>query len=652
MITSHKPGDNITIMNTLSGNFKKEGSDKSHEAMIIVYKDCDTGLKYKEEIIDPDYTFYVAKENKRTSYNRLFVSKSDVEPVTVPHRNIEKEIAKITNNKQFFYDNITTGNRRNNQRLHSHPDIFRSDMNIEDYYRFQFGSLYQNEPCKVTKSFLDIETNIINMAGDFPQLGECPINAVTVIFQDMNKVFTFLLEDSTNPLIDQFKAEVQSGSIFSELKQFVENAVNGHDEAVKFGVDQFEFNFLFYPEDQEINLLKDIFAAINNFKPDFCLAWNMSFDIPYIIERCRVLGYNPEDIICNKDFDIKFCYYFIDEMKKNELPERGDYALISSYTTFIDQMIQYASRRKGQARPLSYALDYIGGIVAKVKKLDYKDITTNIADLPYIDYKTFVFYNIMDVIVQVCIEKKTGDIEYMFSKSLVNNTRYSKVHRQTIYLSNRGSKEFDKEGYIIGNNINKFNPKPTTKFPGAFVANPCRVKDVSKMKIGGIPISVFENLNDFDYASLYPSIYRQFNLAPNTQIGMIIIPEQINEHENRQKDPAYSRGGQFLEDMQSHVWLEICTRWFNLANFTELVSDVEEFFTSVAMPIRGLKLRDENGMIIPMIFYDDYKDKKLMKFAMEFDYEEYVEPRYIPFDIEKANMWRNYATANINQQFK
>jgi hypothetical protein len=40
----------------------------------------------------------------------------------------------------------------------------------------------------------------------------------------------------------------------------------------------------------------------------------------------------------------------------------------------------------------------------------------------------------------------------------------------------------------------------------AFVASMTRIKDTSKMKIGGIPISVFNNLNDFDYASLYPSI--------------------------------------------------------------------------------------------------------------------------------------------------
>lgn len=497
MVKSHKPGANITILNTLSSGFRDE-KEKYREGLILVYKDCDTGLKYMEEYIDPEYTFYMAKPGNQVSYNRLFIDKDDVYPITTIHRDVEKEIAIATGNKQFYYDNMASGNRKEIQRLHAHPNVFRSDTNIEDYYRFEFDKTYVNDICSVTKSYLDIEADTINMMGDFPQLGECPVNAVTLIFQDMNKVFTFLLETRSNPQIQEFKQYVENELVYPELKHFVIDAVNGIDQAVKFGVDNLEFNFLFYDEPKEIDLIRDVFSAINSFKPDFCLAWNMSFDIPYLIERIKVLGYNPENIICHKDFSIKFCQYFIDERMKNEYAERGDFALISSYTTYIDQMIQYASRRKGRARPISFSLDYTGETVAKVKKLDYKHITTNISELPYKDYKTFVFYNIMDVIVQVCIEKKTGDIEYMFSKALVNNTRYPKVHRQTVYLSNRGMKEFDKDGFIIGNNTNKFNNKPENKFPGAFVAQMDRIKDTSKIKLGGIPISVFNNLNDFD----------------------------------------------------------------------------------------------------------------------------------------------------------
>ena len=161
-------------------------------------------------------------------------------------------------------------------------------------------------------------------------------------------------------------------------------------------------------------------------------------------------------------------------------------------------MIHFASRRKGQNKLHSFTLDFIGEVVAKVRKLDYKHITTNIAELPYKDYKTFVFYNIMDTIVQYCIEAVTQDINYVFSKCNINNTRYSKAHRQTVYLTNRGIKEFEKDGFIMGNNVNKFNEKPTEKFPGAFVADPLKLNGHSKLRIYGRLIEVFDNLDDFD----------------------------------------------------------------------------------------------------------------------------------------------------------
>lgn len=645
-LPSHQPGDNITIMNTLFGKIPQDNG-RSIGGLVLVYKDYDTGLKYKEEILDPEYTYYMAKPDCRVSYNRLFISEDDVIPITVPLRSVEKDIATRVGKKQWYMDNVSNGNYRENNRIHCHPDVFGSDMYIEDRYRFMFAETYKNEPGPVTKSYLDIEVDGINARGDFPRLGECPVNAVTLVMQESNQAYVFLLETETNDLIPQFKKYVESGKVYPDLKNFITTSVGGPEKAAKFGIDKLNFNFLFYPPEKEIDLISDIFKAINTFKPDFALAWNMSFDIPYLIERIRALGYDPADIVCSPDFSIKFCQYIVDEVHKNEFAERGDYALISSYTTYIDQMIQYASRRKGRGRPLSYGLDYIGELVAGVHKLDYKHITTNIAELPYRDYKTFVFYNIMDVMVQVCIESIAGDVDYMFSKAIVNNTRYCKVHRQTVYLTNRGAKEFYKDGFIMGNNTNRFNDKPTKKFPGAFVADMRRVNDYSKVMINGFPVQIFNNLDDFDYSSLYPSNIRQFNIAAHTQIGMIIIPLKVADCENRQNDESYSRSGQFLEDMQSHVWLESAHRWFKCGDFIDLVHDVTEFFTTIANPARGLRMYDDNGYIDPIIMIN----KELPMFPAVF-YDNPREPVYKPIDKKKCEELRMDAIDNPYQQFK
>lgn len=496
MIKGRNPGDNITIMNTMFRRGQDPKDNKFKDFLTLVYKDCDTGLKYKEEIIDPDYEYYVAKEGSRTNYNRLFIERENTEKITVPYKDLEKDIATRLGMKDFYYQNITNGNRSENRKLHLHPDIFNSDVNIEDHYRFRFNNLYKNEQCPITKSFFDIEVDTISMAGDFPQPGECPINAISLILQDRREVYAFLLRNKNNPLIAEFENQVKDGSIFPELQSFVTGWV-GEELSAKYNLN-FKYNFLFYDEEDEINLIKDLFNAFNNFKPDFALAWNMSFDVPYIIERIRRLGYAPEDIMCHPDFDHKFVHYYVDERMMSEFAERGDFALISSYTTFLDQMIHFASRRKGQNKFISFTLDAIGEAIAKVRKLDYKHITTNISELPYKDYKAFVFYNIMDTIVQYCIEFMTGDLEYLFGKCNINNTRYSKAHRQTVYLTNRGAKEFYNEGLIMGNNVNKYNQKPTEKFPGAFVAEPLQVNNHSRLKIYGRLVDIFDNCDDFD----------------------------------------------------------------------------------------------------------------------------------------------------------
>ena len=518
-------------------------------------------------------------------------------------------------------------------------------MNIEDHYMLRFSRMYKDEPCTISKSFFDIEADTISKMGDFPEPGECPINAISLILQDQQQVYIFVLRNNHNPLIAEFEKQVNSGMIHKELSDFVIKSVGGPEVAAKYGIN-FSYNFLFYDQDKEINLIRDLFVAINTFKPDFALAWNMGFDIPYILARIVRLGYDPRDIVCNKDFNNKIAEYFIDERNYSDFAERGDFANIASYTTFLDQMIHFASRRKGQSKFISFTLDYIGEAVAKVKKLNYKHITTNISELPYKDYKTFVFYNVMDTVVQYCIEYVTGDIDYVFTKSNINCTRYCKVHRQTVYLTNRVTKDIKNSGnFIIGNNCNKFNPKPDVKFPGAFVADPTKLSNHPKMRVRGIVMDCCENAIDLDYASLYPSIIREFNIAPNTQIGLVIIDREFTAIEAARANNTVA--GAFMEDMRSQVWLEIGTRWFNLATYTELYHEVEEFFRSVMNPVYGTRLYNRDGTINPMTFYND----NLIITPMDFNVLPRVEDYYMEPDLNKWKGWRENVISNPNQQF-
>lgn len=594
IIKGYTENSDITILNTdYHYPRKKEDGKYTDGDISIIYKDNHTGKKHHCVIENPDYTFYAANDDVLVEHPVLYIERDKVHPVTVPYKNLEKKIAELTGNEDFYYENIRNGNRRNNKKLHYVPNIFGSTMSIENHYRYIFNEQYKNNPFRIKKAYFDIEADTINMEEDFPKMGECPINAISYINEATNCIHSFLLRTKGNHLIDEFEEEVKSGKIFDEVRGFIINAVTPK-LAKKYGLENFEVKFHFYDEDDEIRLIQDFFLLVNLNEPDFLIAWNMAFDIPYIVERINRLGYDPKEIMCHREIPSEYRHakYYID-VRAEIFAERGDYYDISSHTVYLDQLIQFASRRKGQKELDSYKLDDVGDVIAKVRKLDYSHITTNISKLPYLNYKIFVFYNIMDTIVQKCIEAKVKDLDYVFGKTLAQNTDYNKVHRQTVYLTNRAYSEWLKDGLVIGNGR---GPQEKVPFPGALVSQPLNNSDYSKMKFDMQTVDIIDNMCDFDYKALYPTTACQNNMGANTQIGKIKIDHQVFDKENPFDNKFYDRGGQFVEDYTSGDVLSFGHRWLHLGTYTDILDDITEYFTVVNPMVFNVYGGVQNGM--------------------------------------------------------
>ena len=588
-LNTYKDGSALTIMNTVYIRPTKddEGNTKP-DYLDIIYKDNTDGKKYHDILYKPTYTFYMLKpEIKQPSYNLLFEDKSKLDAKTVRYYNLLREISKLTDQKDQYDENIKNQDYGANRLLQKDTRLFNSDQSLEDHYRLEFSKKFTNTISKVSKGYFDIETDIRYTNNDFPELGECPINAISYFDEMTSKFVTFLLRNPKNPLIDEFENHYVSGDFNNLSSSFLCNECTKIDEFVHANIGESIYNELnlgkisykIYFYDDEINIISDFFKIVNTvFKPDFIGGWNSdAFDIAYIIARIQNLGYDPKYIMTDPDWEEKYVVNYVDQRHINELPERGDFTYISGSTVWIDYMIQFASRRKAKFSSFgSMKLDSIGELVAHVRKLDYSNITNNIGDLPYLDYNTFVLYNIFDVLVLKCIESKNQDIEYLFNKSIINNTSYNKAHRQTVYLVNRMTKEWDKMGYIIGNNNNRWNEKPE-KYLGALVQDPLKTNDYSKQKINGKAISIIDNCQDYDFKSLYPSDMLQFNIAPNTQIGRIEIDHAIFKDENPFLNEKYSRGGDYIEALVTDNILVFCHRWLHLADIMEFLSDWDEY---------------------------------------------------------------------------
>lgn len=611
------------------------------DTMTIVYKDNTTGKKGIEVIEKPNYVFYMLKNNIPTpNYDMFFTDMKNLDEIKCKYRDVNKAIAEkldqyegTTKYTDIFKKNIRDGNYRANMEFQKSRRVFGSDIPINDFYRMRFAEQYKNTETPVSRAYLDIEVDVKLSPTDFPTNGNCPINAISYFEHDTKRLFTFLLnQKDVNPKSNEFCSTVDNHAFNNEFKDFLIETL-GSEKVKDFKLENIQTKVLVYND--ELTLLKDLFGYINYTKPDFLMVWNMSFDIPFIINRIIALGGNPKEIMCIHDISPLYenCNYIVDS-DHEDFSTKGDYADITSYTVYLDQLIQFASRRRGGAQYRSYSLDYIGNEMAGVQKLHYESIAANVMDLPYNDYRTFVKYNMMDVLVQYCIEFKADDILYVFDKALLNCTEYKKVHRQTIYLSNRATIMFKNFGdYVLGNNLNKFKPKPTVKYEGAYVADPCKFGDKYKDKVNGVPIMRASNAIDFDFTRLYPSITQEYNMAPNTEIGYIKIPTKIYEAENATHNEKYTRSGQFIEDMTSECDIEFAHRWFNLASFKEAYADIIEYFNTEESPFYRLV----NDDLIPKQVYNKHPSRrKVIASCKDYD-EKLFSRRDIKYSIPESN---------------
>lgn len=446
--------DNVMLVDMLYHRPRKETNKK--DALDIVYKDLTNGEKHILTIENPEINIYFVREEYRNyTHNKAFMEIDKCDEHRVQYKNI---IWYIANQAGPEYAGelkrmLEMRDMKSLQLMHTYPYVFGSDIPIDTFYRANWLLEYDNEAQKpLTKLFFDIEVDTINIVG-FPKNGECPINAITVVDDIENSVYTFLLNEPSNPQIAEFTGNIDS---------IIEELHDDFDES--YGV----LDYKVFMYDDEKDLIRDTFILINTLKRDVALAWNgMGFDIPYLIARMETLNMVPEDIMCHPDFKYKTCR-FIPDTRNFEVANKGDCLKLSSYTKYLDQMILYAATRKGQSELRSNALTYIGKVELNDEKLDYSD-EANIKTLPYVNYKKFYKYNVKDVLLQLGIERKVSDVDNLYLRAYSNCTDFDKVFKQTVMLKSRAYYEYLLQGIILGNNVNIFNKESDSGFTGALI---------------------------------------------------------------------------------------------------------------------------------------------------------------------------------------
>jgi hypothetical protein len=474
------------------------------DTLDIVYKDIDTGKIYVETLNNPKIEIYVVKPEYRTfNFYKTFIKKEQCNKYLVPYKTRYADIGKILGCKP--------------KETKFSKYVYQIDMDIEHYYLMQFFKEYgcktDNKP--LTLGFSDIESDIIQIGEGFPSPGETPTNAISYFDESTHTMYTLLCVQDNVPRVPETSKKYE---YYEKLRKrfkeqtdyFIEHIEDFKEECRKAFEETYgkiEYKIMVF--DEELPMYKAYWQIIEYCQNDYGFFWNAPYDISNLIERLKTLGYDPSDIIPSPDFGHRVVRWYED--KNATVHKRKHIFDTYTKTTFMDQMVNYAGIRSGKGKLPSVKLNAIAKNELKDEKLDYSEYG-NIKMFPYYDWWKFVMYNIKDVLLQVGIERKTHDANYIYTVMTTSSLKTSEVFTSTTVVGNDlrlfADIEFD---IVMGSNKNKlFKVEKTEeqireekkdKFAGAFVMNPGHCSPTGFMLLGALNKYIHDHVIDEDISS-------------------------------------------------------------------------------------------------------------------------------------------------------
>lgn len=160
----------------------------------------------------------------------------------------------------------------------------------------------------------------------------------------------------------------------------------------------------------------------------------------------------------------------------------------------------------------------------------------SLKDLYLNDYLLFIFYNAVDTHLVNLLDKKTSVADIFFKLGTLTKSEYQKAFSPVHMTENVLCRGLLKRNLVmIPVEIDR---KKNAKYKGAYVHKP---------KVG-----LYEYVGAFDFASLYPTVMRQFNISPESYIGNIGTKLQngeiLGESDSLEERIVCANGAVFRKD--------------------------------------------------------------------------------------------------------
>lgn len=269
-------------------------------------------------------------------------------------------------------------------------------------------------------------------------------------------------------------------------------------------VNQFENCLLFTSETE---MFETFFQLIED--ADVLTGWNSEgYDIPYMVNRVtRVLS---------KDDTRKFCLL-------GQMPKAREYERFGKVETTYDLVgrihmdyLQLYKKYNYESRH-SYSLDAIGEMEVGENKTKYEGTLDQLYNK---DFKKFIEYNRQDTMLVFKIHDKLKFLDLANSLAHENTVLLPTVMGSVAMIEMAIMNEAHERGLVVPDKKKRDpNAEATTPAAGAFVAIPKK--------------GIHEDVGAVDITSLYPSVLRSLNMAPETIIGQ--LRQTLTDHYMHEK---------------------------------------------------------------------------------------------------------------------
>jgi len=466
------------------------------------------------------------------------------------------------------------------RRIHGNKKIFESDVNV--VFRCLSEHYLKVDAPKLHTVFFDIEVDFDPDRGFSPTTD--PFNKVTAI-----SLYLSWLDQLVTLCIPP-------KSMSDETAQEI---VNEFDNTVMFR--------------SEIEMFETFFKLIED--ADVLSGWNSEgYDIPYLVNRVtRVMS---------KDDTRKFCLL-------GQLPKAREYERFGKVETTYDLVgrihmdyLQLYKKYNYESRH-SYKLDFIGEMEVGENKTQYEGTLDQLYNK---DFKRFLEYNRQDTMLLVKIDKKLQFLELANQLAHENTVLLPTVMGSVAMIEMAIMNEAHERGLVIPDKKRRDeNHVESSPAAGAFVANPKR--------------GIHEWVGAVDINSLYPSVIRALNMAPETIVGQLrpILTDQYMLDKGRELASKKARYKEDESDIEtgSKLWeglfgaLEY-NAVVNQQRGTILTIDYEDgrsvdmsaaeiwkmifdSHTPYILSANGTIFRYDNEGVIPGLLSRWYSDRKVMQ---------------------------------------